>query len=116
MSGKDDRLYLVYIRECIARIEEYTVDGKQAFLTDTKTQDAVLRNLQVLAESTQKMSQETKAQHPEIDWRNIGAFRNVLVHHYLGIDLEQTWDVVQNDIPDLKAKLEVLFSELGEAR
>jgi len=72
-----------------------------------------LRNLQVLAESTQKISEETKARHPEIDWRSIGAFRNVLVHHYLGIDLDQIWDMIQNDIPNLKERVAVLFRELG---
>ena len=49
---KDDRLYLIHIFECLSRIEQYTREGKEAFMGDTKTQDAVLRNLQTLAEST----------------------------------------------------------------
>ena len=52
---KDDRLYLIHIRECMNRIERYTADGKEVFFTDPKTQDAVLRNLQTLAESTQRL-------------------------------------------------------------
>ena len=65
-------------------------------------QDAVLRNLQVIAESTQRLSEEIKATQPEIEWRRIAAFRNVLVHNYLGIDIEKIWDVVQRDIPVLE--------------
>ena len=53
---KDDRLYLIHVRECIERIEQYTLGGKDAFFTDAKTQDAVLRVLQTLAESTQRIS------------------------------------------------------------
>lgn len=51
---KDDRLYLIHIKEAIERIEEYTQEGKEVFLDDRKTQDAVLRNLHTLAESTQR--------------------------------------------------------------
>jgi uncharacterized protein with HEPN domain len=68
---KDDRLYLIHILECIARIEQYTSEGREFFLVDTKTQDAVLRNLQTLTESTQRLSAEFGAAHPEVDWRGI---------------------------------------------
>jgi uncharacterized protein with HEPN domain len=57
---KDERLYLIHIRECIARIEQYTAEGREAFFADTKTQDAVLRNLQTLAASSQRLSEELK--------------------------------------------------------
>lgn len=84
---KDDHLYLIHIRECLERIEQYTAEGTTAFFADTRTQDAVLRNLQVMAESTQRLSEELKAKHPAVDWRNIAGFRNVLVHDYLGVNL-----------------------------
>lgn len=74
---KDDRLYLVHVLECIDRIERYTAEGKEAFMADERTQDAVLRNLQVLSESTQRLSEDLKADHPEVDWRGISGFRNV---------------------------------------
>ncbi len=83
----DERLYLLHIRECIERIEEYTAKGREAFLTDTRTQDAVLRNLQVMCESTQRVSKESKAAHSEIDWKGMAGFRNVLAHDYLGVDI-----------------------------
>lgn len=86
--------------------------GKDAFFADIKTQDAVLRVLQTLAESTQRISDPLKTNHPEVDWRNISAFRNVVVHGYLSIDLKRIWDIVETDLPDLKAKLEAIMREL----
>ncbi len=103
---KEDTLYLTHIRESIARIRQYTQAGKDQFLADTKTQDAVLRNLHTLAESTQRLSETLKSSHPEIDWRNIAAFRNVVVHGYLGISLTQVWDIVEQDLPQLECKIE----------
>ncbi len=110
---KDDSLYLIHILECIDRIERYTADGDEAFMDDTKTQDAVLRNLQTLAESTQHLSDELRQKYPTIEWRNIAAFRNVAVHDYLGIDLKQTWDIVADDLPVLKRQIEVVGQDLG---
>jgi uncharacterized protein with HEPN domain len=81
----DDSLYLIHILECIDRIERYAADGGDAFMDDTRTQDAVLRNLQTLAESTQRLSDELRQRYPHIEWRSIAAFRNVAVHEYLGI-------------------------------
>ena len=97
-----DPAYLLHILDCIRRVEDNTAGGREAFLDSHTLQDAVLRNLQTMAESTQRLSDEAKATQPEIDWRRIGAFRNVLVHDYLGLDMEQIWAVVQRDVPDLK--------------
>lgn len=82
---KDPKLYLHHILECIERIEAYTQGNQELFLTDMKTQDAVLRNLQIMAESTQKLPPQWKEAHPNIPWQQIGGFRNRLVHEYLGI-------------------------------
>ncbi len=84
---KDDRLYLIYISECIERIERYTASGKAAFQADTLIQDGVLRNLHTLTESTQRISDSLEAAYPEVEWREIAQFRNVVVHDYLAIDL-----------------------------
>jgi uncharacterized protein with HEPN domain len=105
---KDDRLYVIHILECIERIEQYTSGGKDAFLADLKTQDAVLRVLQTLAESNQRITDALKAKHPEVDWRSISAFRNVVVHGYLSMDTKRVWDIVENDLPELKVKIEAM--------
>ena len=75
-----DFLYVSHILECVQAIEDYTANGHEFYLEDQKTQDATLRNLQVLAESTQKLSDEIKSKSPKIPWREISGFRNILVH------------------------------------
>ena len=99
---KDDTVYLRHILECIQRIEENVADGRDPFMASHTFQDAALRNLQTVAESTQHLSDNLKATQPTIEWREIEAFRNVLVHDYLGIDLEIIWEIIQRDIPKLK--------------
>ena len=103
---KDDRLYLIHISESMSKIESY-IDGLDfdAFMQNSLVQDAVLRNLQVLAESTQRLSEDFKTAHPEIEWYKIAGLRNILVHDYLGIDIETVWIVVTGKLPELKALL-----------
>ncbi|MBM3300184.1 MAG: DUF86 domain-containing protein [Deltaproteobacteria bacterium] len=111
---KDDRLYLAHIQDCIDHILQFTSDGKNAFLADRKTQDAVLRNLHTLSESIQRISTDTKLKYPEVPWREISAFRNVVVHDYLAIELERVWDIVERDLPILKIQISTICDELGQ--
>jgi len=104
---KDDRLYLIHISECIERIESY-ISGKDKgqFLDSMLIQDAVVRNLQVLAESTQRLSDATKESASEVGWFKVAGFRNVLVHDYLGIDIERVWNILEKDLPLLKKAIQ----------
>ena len=104
---KEDLIYLEYILECINKVEVYLQGGKEDFLNNSMVQDAVLRRLQTLAESSQRLSEEIKTSIPSIDWRNISGFRNILVHDYLGgIDLDIVWNVVENYLPSLKQEIQ----------
>ena len=111
----DDTLYLIHIGECIARIERYVVDGREAFIGSTLIQDAVLRNLQTIGQSVGRLSGALRNTHPEINWRSIIGLRNVLVHDYLGINLERIWEIIEHDLPDLKHTVETLLQEPGGA-
>lgn len=110
---KDDRLYLIHIGECIDRIARYTAGGRAVFLADPMIQDAVARNLQVLAESSQRLSDGLKARRSEVDWRAIAAFRNVVVHDYLGLDVQQIWTIVERDLPPLARAIEAALRDLA---
>ena len=100
---KDDQLYLIHISECIERIEAY-VSGidKRAFVASSLVQDAVIRNLQIMAESARRVSDRLKEAQPKIDWHKIAGLRNILVHDYLGVDTERVWNIIENEIPVLK--------------
>lgn len=109
--NKDDRLYLIHIKECVDKIDRYSSEGRAEFFANTMVQDAIVRNLQTLAESTQRLSNKTKQEKPEIDWRAIAGFRNVVVHDYLGVDLDQIWHIIEFDLPGLKTHIDSLLVE-----
>jgi uncharacterized protein with HEPN domain len=69
-------------------------------------QDAVVRNLQTLTESSQRLSKALKASEPQVPWRDLAGFRNILVHGYLGIDLQAVWSVIEQDLPALTVALQ----------
>lgn len=112
---KDDIVYLRHIMECIRRLEENIAEGQERFLESHTLQDAVLRNLQTMAESTQRLSDDFKENHPEIEWYRIAAFRNVLVHDYLGIDIEKIWEITQCDVPELKRTILVILGTRSDS-
>ncbi|MGK7895360.1 MAG: DUF86 domain-containing protein [Xenococcus sp. (in: cyanobacteria)] len=107
---KEDRVYLAYILQCIKKIEEYSQGDKKEFVNNSLVQDAILRRLQTLAESTQRLSDGLKKKMPTIEWRSISGFRNILVHDYLGgIDLDITWEVIDKSLPELKKEIEAIL-------
>lgn len=103
-----DGLYVAHILECIRRVEVNVAGGRDAFFASHTLQDAVLRNLQTMCESTQRLSTAAKEKHPEVSWKAISGFRNVLVHDYFGVDLERVWEIVREDMPTLKRAAESL--------
>jgi uncharacterized protein with HEPN domain len=104
--GQDaDRVDIVHMLECIARVRTYTSDGETAFRQSQLIQDAVIRNLQVMAESSQRLSESTKQVSPNVPWRSISGFRNIMVHDYLGLDLDLIWSVVNQDLHTLEMAL-----------
>lgn len=97
--------------ECLDAIVCYTSEGRSQFLTDRKTQKATLRELQELAESTQRLSSALKGRYSDLPWMAIAGFRNVLVHDYLGISLSRVWDITQRDLPALRAAIVLMLTE-----
>lgn len=102
---KDAQVYLFHIRDAIERVLNYTASGKDAFFSDSKTQDAVLRNLEIIGEATKNIPEEFKQGHPKIPWRNIAGMRDKLIHDYFGVNLKIVWEVVEKEIPSLHSKI-----------
>ena len=106
---KDDRLYLTHIKEAIDKINSYTNTGYDEFASDSKTQDAVIRNFEILGEASKQLSDQTKKLGSEIPWRDIAGLRDVLIHDYMGVDLKEVWNVVTNHLPVLEKAIDQLL-------
>lgn len=100
-----DPVYVAHMIECIERVFKYCEGGESSFRQSHLIQDAVIRNLQTMAESSQRLSESTKAIASDVPWRAISGFRNIIVHDYLGVDLDMVWQVVSADLPALQAAL-----------
>jgi len=108
---KSERAYLEHILHCIRRIQEDSGHGKEGVLASPTLQDAIERNLQVLCESTQRLTESSRMRHPEVDWRGISGLRNVLVHGYFDVDIEIIWTIIQRDLPVLEGAVTRLLEE-----
>ena len=109
---KDDRLYLIHILERIQKIEEYTNNGHQSFIESSIQQDAVIRNLEVIGEAVKNISDTLKDAYPEIPWRRIAGLRDLLIHRYMGVDVQEVWNIIEKDIPELKEAIRRIDNEL----
>lgn len=109
---KDDGVYLEHVLEAVKRIREYTLGGKAALFADPKTQDAVIRNLQILGEAAKRVSSETTAANREVPWRSMAAMRDRVVHDYFGVSLEIVWDVIENHLDVVEREVRRALSAL----
>jgi len=107
--------YLEHIVEAIDRIIVYTNGINEAdFMADRKTQDAVIRNLEIVGEAAQNIRQrfpDFVASHPELPWRSAYGMRNALTHGYFAVELDQVWTTIQDDLPAFRTSLSILLRD-----
>ena len=103
---KDDRLYLHHMLERCRRITRFISSGKATFMASEELQDAVIRNLEVIGEAAKRVSTESRSGMSRLDWRSICGMRDVLIHDYIGVDLDEVWNVSSARIPELRAELD----------
>jgi uncharacterized protein with HEPN domain len=107
MSKRVDMDFLADCKEAIMRISAYTEDlSYEQFLEDKKTQDAVVRNLEVIGEAAKNVSEELKRKHPQIPWQDLAGVQDKLIHHYFGVNFDIVWNIVRQELPKVLSQLE----------
>jgi uncharacterized protein with HEPN domain len=107
--------YLADAAEAMRRVVVYTDTlSYRDFETDTKTQDAVIRNLQVLGEAVKRLSSETRRAYPDLPWREMAGLRDKLVHDYFGTHLSIIWAVARQELPELLPRIEALVTRAND--
>jgi uncharacterized protein with HEPN domain len=103
------------ILDASENVSEYI--GKMSFeefSADKKTIDAVVRNLEIIGEAVKNLSDEILQTKPEIEWKQIACFRDIVVHRYFKVDLEIVWDILQNRLPDLQQAVKEILTDITE--
>jgi uncharacterized protein with HEPN domain len=106
MSQREIQFLVEDMIEAIEKVFHYTLDmDEKGFLGDMKTQDAVLRNIQIIGEAANPVPRDFRDNSPEIEWSKIARSRHILVRDYFSTDLGIIWRIVKNNLPELRTNL-----------
>jgi uncharacterized protein with HEPN domain len=109
---RSERERLLDILEAIERIEKYAEEGKDSFEADELIQTWIVHHITIIGEACRTVSDDFQARYANVPWADIVAMRNILVHHYFGIDLDAVWSVVERDLPELKLNIQTILKGL----
>lgn len=103
---KDPKILITHILQSIKSVEKYSKGlEKERFMNDEEKQDAIIRKLEVIGEAVANLEDKFKQDYPNVPWQDISDMRNRLIHEYFAVDLDLVWEVLQNDLPALKANI-----------
>lgn len=108
---KSDEVYLRHILDAIEKIESYTSIGRDTFMSASHWQDAVIRQLEIIGEATKRVSKDLRSQYGQVPWRRIAGLRDVLIHDYMGVDIEAVWEITQSSLQVLKGHVQVILTD-----
>ena len=112
MSKRDWKLYVIDMLESIEKIEKYILGlSYEEFIKDSKTKDAVVRNLEIIGEAANAIPKEIQKRYEEIPWSQIVGMRNRLIHGYFVVDYKIVWHVINDELPDLKENMKKILEE-----
>ncbi len=109
---RSERERLFDILEAIERIEKYAKEGKDVFEADELIQTWIVHHITIIGEACRTLPDDFQAKYASVPWADIVAMRNILVHHYFGIDTGAVWSVVERDLPELKLNIQTILKGL----
>ena len=112
--SRDVRLYLEDIAACIGKISRYASVGRDAFMSDELRIDGVARNFEIIGEAAKRLPPDLTARYPAVPWKRVCGFRDILIHAYDTIDLDQVWKVIEDELPTLESTVEEIRRTLPE--
>lgn len=106
MSKKDPLIFIEHILDSINKIESFIKGvSEDKFSKDIKLQDALVRRIEIIGEAVKNLSKEFKESYNNVPWSEIAGMRDKLMHHYFGVNLDTVWEVIKEDVPNLKEKI-----------
>jgi uncharacterized protein with HEPN domain len=114
MRGKlTDKVRAAHVLDAIAEIGKY-LEGVtyEEFVANSEKRFATLKQIEIIGEACNSITDPIKETHPQIEWRSIKGFRNVSIHEYFDVSIPLVWQIVQKDIPVLKINFEALMEDL----
>lgn len=113
MTKHQDIPYLEHIVDAIKDIEE-SIKGlsKDKFLSNKDVKDANIRRLEIIGEAVKNISRKLREEHKEIEWNRIAGTRDKVIHNYFGVNLEIVWNIIKQDLPDLRKKVEKILGSI----
>ncbi|MCA9935577.1 MAG: DUF86 domain-containing protein [Ardenticatenaceae bacterium] len=104
-----DASYLLDILKAARLIQDFTHGmDRLAFDDDLKTQSAVIRQLEIIGEATKRLSEELRMANPDIPWRQMAGMRDILIHAYDHVDIDEVWNVIEQSLPNATIKIQAL--------
>lgn len=102
-AGLSDRVRILHILDAIAEVEGYLKDvSKDQFLASSEKRFATTKQIEIIGEACNRITDSFKLAHPEIEWRSINGFRNISIHEYFGVNFQVVWEIAAHDLPVLK--------------
>lgn len=112
-SKLGDKARLQHILNAILEIESYLVDTDFSHFTENSMMRfACIKQMEIIGEACNHITENTKVNFPSIEWAQITGMRNVFIHEYFGIDSSLVWEIINNDLPELKVKTMEIISKI----
>jgi uncharacterized protein with HEPN domain len=112
-SELGDRVRLLHILDAINDIEKYLSNiSYDQFLSNSEKRFATVKQIEIIGEACNALSNEVKLTNDDIPWKSIKGFRNISIHEYFGVDFHVIWEIAQHDLPDLKIKIDRILNSI----